>query len=40
MKSPIDKERSYDFYKNLGKRDALFFDYTDDGTKIEVINLG
>jgi hypothetical protein len=40
MKSPIDKERLYDIYKNLGKRDALFFDYTDDGTKVEVINLG
>jgi hypothetical protein len=39
MKSPIDKERLYDVYKNLGKRDILFFDYTDDGTKIEVINL-
>ncbi|GHU21340.1 hypothetical protein FACS189472_13930 [Alphaproteobacteria bacterium] len=39
MKSPIDRVSLYEKYKMLPKRDVLFFDYTDDGTRIEILHL-
>jgi hypothetical protein len=40
FKAPIEKEELYSRYKHLSKRDVLFLDYRDEGTKIKVINLG
>jgi hypothetical protein len=40
MRSPVDRKELYDYYKMLGRRDVLFFDYDDEGTKFELIPLG
>jgi hypothetical protein len=39
MKAPIDRETLYEKYSKLAKRDVLFLDYTDDGTKCEIFYL-
>jgi hypothetical protein len=39
IKSPIDREDLYRIYRQIGKRDVLFLDYTDDGTVFEVLKL-
>jgi hypothetical protein len=39
MRSPVDRETLYEKYKTLARRDVLFFDYTDDGTKCEIFYL-
>jgi hypothetical protein len=40
MKSPMDRLELYDIYKKLGKRDVLYFDHAEEGTRIEILNLG
>jgi hypothetical protein len=40
IKAPVSREELYAIYRRMGKRDVLFLDYTDDGTKFEVIPLG
>jgi hypothetical protein len=39
VKAPVNREELYSIYRGIPKRDVLFFDFTDDGTKYEVISL-
>jgi hypothetical protein len=40
VKSPLKNQQLWEIYNKIGKRDVLFFDYTEDGTKFKVIPLG
>jgi hypothetical protein len=39
FKSPIEKNKLYNEYKHLNKRDILYFHFTDNGPQIEVLNM-
>jgi hypothetical protein len=39
IKSPVSREELYNIYKKIRKRGVLYLDYTDDGTRLEVIRL-
>jgi hypothetical protein len=40
IKSPLKNPVLWEIYNKIGKRDVLFFKYTEDGTKFKVIPLG
>jgi hypothetical protein len=39
LKAPIPYKEFIAVYKKLGKRDAVYFDYTEDGTVLHVLRL-
>jgi hypothetical protein len=39
LKSPYSRDQLHEVYKHLSKRDVLFFDYTSEGTNVEIMNL-
>jgi archaellum biogenesis ATPase FlaH len=40
IKAPVNREELYAIYRRMGNRGVLFLDYTDDGTRMNVIPFG